>query len=148
MQSECDLFSIIMMPKNLILLFLQYKKHKAHKNTSEFHLYCWDHVYKVNGSCLVDYFYSKFRISTEIMVRLASQLHYVPNCITKHKFSACSRLLIALTAIFLQFITLLIWTLVIECLYEDFCLCDALVPSGYMGFEEINYLIVINFCKD
>ena len=75
-------------------LFSQYKTLcKIWQNTYKFHLYCWDHVCKVNEWCLVDYFHCKSRISTQIMV---------PNyCITKCKeFSTCSKLLMTLPAIF------------------------------------------------
>ena len=42
---------------------------KTLKNPCEFHLYCWDHVYKVNEWCLVDFFHREPSFSTQIMVR-------------------------------------------------------------------------------
>ena len=61
-------FSIIAMPKRSN--FTHNKTLcKTLKNTREFHLYCWDHVCKVNELCLVDFFHGEFRISTQIMVR-------------------------------------------------------------------------------
>ena len=59
------------------------------KNTHEFHLHCWDHVYKVNEWCLADCFHCKFRVSTPIMA--------CDYCIAKYKkFSACGKLLMVL----------------------------------------------------
>ena len=77
---------------NLILLNSLYKiLCKTRKNALEFHLYCWDHVRKVNEWCLVDCFCCEFRVFTQVMVR--------DYCIAKcKKFSACSRLLVALWA--------------------------------------------------
>ena len=49
-------------------------KHK--KNTCEFHLYCWDHVCKVNEWCLLDCFHLKFRVSTQIMLHN----YYITKC--------------------------------------------------------------------
>ena len=75
-------FSIIVI--SIILLLSQYK-------TCEFH--CWDHVCKVNEWCLVDCFFCKFSISTQIMV--------CDYCSAKcKKFAACGRLLIDLCTIF------------------------------------------------
>ena len=63
------------------------------KNTCEYHLYCWNHVCKVNEWCLVDCFHCKLRVSTQTMV-----CNY---CTAKFKkFSACGRLLMASWAIF------------------------------------------------
>ena len=39
------------------------------KNLREFHLYCWDHVCKVNEWCLVDCFHRKFWAFTQKMIR-------------------------------------------------------------------------------
>ena len=51
------------------------------KHTNEFHLYCWNHVFKVNEWCLVDCFLHKFKVSNQIMVHSC--------CIAKcKKFSA------------------------------------------------------------
>ena len=62
--------------------------------TCEFHLYCWDHVCKVNEWCLVDCFHCNFRVSIQIMV-----CYY---CITKcKKFLACGKLSILLQTVFL-----------------------------------------------
>ena len=49
--------------------FIQSQQYKTlcktqKKNTCEFHLYCWDHICKVNKWCLFDCFHCKFRIST------------------------------------------------------------------------------------
>ena len=94
-------FPLLQCQKNLILLFLRYKTlyrththtHTHTQNIREFHLYCWDHVCKVNGWCLVDCFHCGFKVSIQIMVR--------DYCIAKcKKFSTCSRLVMALWAIF------------------------------------------------
>ena len=61
-------FPLLLCQRNLMLIFAQYKTAK-HEKTREFHLYCWDHVCKVNEWCLVDVFLRKFRVSTEIVVR-------------------------------------------------------------------------------
>ena len=61
------------------------------KTTRKYHLYCWDHVFKENEWCLVDY--HKLRVLTQIMVCNC--------CLTKcRKFSACGRLSMALWANF------------------------------------------------
>ena len=39
------------------------------KNLREFHLYCWDHVCKVNEWCLVDCFHRKFWAFTQKVIR-------------------------------------------------------------------------------
>ena len=74
-------FSIIAMPKKLILLFSRCKTFcKPRENTYELHLYCWDHVYKVNEWCLVDCFHRECGVSTQVILR---------HCIAKYKkFSA------------------------------------------------------------
>ena len=55
---------------------------KTRQNTREFHLYCWDHICKVNEWFSVDGFNPDFRVSTQIMV--------CNHCITKCKmFPAC-----------------------------------------------------------
>ena len=41
------------------------------KKIRKFHLFCWDHVCKVNEWYLVDCFHREFRVSTQIMVRAA-----------------------------------------------------------------------------
>ena len=79
--------------QSLFLLFSDTKlcaKHKK-KNTCKYHLYCWDHVFKENEWCLVDY--HKLRVSTQIMVR---------NCCLRkcRMFSACGRLSMAFGANF------------------------------------------------
>ena len=54
---------------NLILLFWWYKTLcKTLINTHEFHLYCWNHVCKLNKQRLVDCFHQKFRCYTQITV--------------------------------------------------------------------------------
>ena len=54
---------------NLILLFWWYKTLcKTLINTHEFHLYCWNHVCKLNKRRLVDCFHHKFRVYTQIIV--------------------------------------------------------------------------------
>ena len=75
------------------LLRCQRNLKKTWKNTCAFHLYCSDHVRKVNEWCLVDCFHSRCRVLTQIMVH-----NY---CIAKcKKFSACGKLLMALHTIF------------------------------------------------
>ena len=82
---------------------------KTQKNTREFHLYCWDHVCKVNEWRLVDSFRREFRVSTQIMVR--------DYCIAKCKmFSTCDGLLMTLRAIFFAIQTTLIRTLAFRAL--------------------------------
>ena len=85
-------FSITAIPNKSLCNTKLCAKHE--KNTREFHLYCWDHVCKVNESCLVDCFHSEFRVSTQIMVRG----YYIAKC----KKSACDGLLMALWAIFFR----------------------------------------------
>ena len=101
MYRDCEMrsfFPLLQCQRNLILLFLRYKTlYRTHthtqKNIREFHLYCWDHVCKVNGWCLVDCFHCGFKVSIQLMVR--------DYCIAKcKKFSTCSRLVMALWAIF------------------------------------------------
>ena len=77
-----SIFPLSQCQRNVILLFLRYKTLcKTRKNTCEFHLYCWDHVCKVNKWCFVDCF--------------------VDFCIGKCKtFSTCGRLLMCLQVIF------------------------------------------------
>ena len=54
---------------NLILLCWWYKTLcKTRINTHEFHLYCWNHVCKLNKQRLVDCFHQKFRCYTQITV--------------------------------------------------------------------------------
>ena len=54
---------------NLILLCWWYKTLcKTQINTHEFHLYCWNHVCKLNKQRLVDCFHQKFRCYTQITV--------------------------------------------------------------------------------
>ena len=86
-------FSIIAMPKKShFTIFAKQSFVQNTKNTREFHLYCWDHVCKVNEWSLVDCFHREFKVSTQIMVR--------DYCIAKCKrFSACDELLMALRAI-------------------------------------------------
>ena len=57
------------MPKKFHVNICAIQNCKKRKNTREFHLYCWDHVCKVNEWCLVDFFLRKFRVSTQIVVR-------------------------------------------------------------------------------
>ena len=91
-------FSIIAMPKksHFTIFAIQNSVQNTHthtKNIREFHSYCWDHVCKVNGWCLVDCFHCGFKVSIQLMVR--------DYCIAKcKKFSTCSRLVMALWAIF------------------------------------------------
>ena len=55
--------------RNLILLCWWYKTLcKTRINTHEFHLYCWNHVCKLNKQRLVDCFHQKFRCYTQITV--------------------------------------------------------------------------------
>ena len=76
-----SIFPLSRCQKNLILLFSRCKTFcKPRENTYELHLYCWDHVYKVNEWCLVDCFHREFGVSTQIILR---------HCIAKYKkFSA------------------------------------------------------------
>ena len=94
-------FSIIAMPKKFYLFSLCYFRdtklcanHEKTQNTkhTKFHLYCWDHVCKVNEWCLIDCFHREFGISTQIMVRDYS----ITKC---KKFSACGAISMALWAI-------------------------------------------------
>ena len=84
-----SIFPLSQCQRNLMLLFSQYKTlHKtqircffsfltlklftldfpAVRLTCQFHLYCWDHVCKVNEWWLVDCFHREFRVSIKIMV--------------------------------------------------------------------------------
>ena len=55
--------------RNLISLFSQHRTLcKTRKNTREFHLHSWHHVFKINEWFLVNCFHREFRISTQIMV--------------------------------------------------------------------------------
>ena len=86
--NECDLFFHYHDVKEISFYHFHYTKHE----TSEFHLYCWDHVFKVNENCLVEFFHQKFRVSTQIMI--------LNDCIKKcEKFSVCIELLMAVRAI-------------------------------------------------
>ena len=67
------------------------------KKKCEFHLYCWDHVCKVNELCLVGCFHRKCRVSTQIMVH-----NYCIKMICKN-FSTCDRLLMKGWTIFVGF---------------------------------------------
>ena len=60
-------FSIIAItPFNFILIFSWHKAScKTHTKKHEFHLYCWNHVCKVNDWCLVYCFNHKFRVSAQ-----------------------------------------------------------------------------------
>ena len=93
--AKCNLFFLYHDAKEILLYYSHNTKH----------LYCWDHVSKVNDLCLVDCFHREFRVSTQIMVH--------DYCIVKcKKFSACGRFLMALCAIFLCFkVFMLIGTL-------------------------------------
>ena len=74
---------------------------KTRKNTCEFHLYCWDHVCKVNEWCLLHCFHHKFMVSTKIKVH--------DYCSTKcKKFSTCGRFWMARLKIFTLSRTLVI----------------------------------------
>ena len=96
--AKCDLFFHYCNAKEIsFYYFCDTKLCTEHthtkKNIREFHLYCWDHVCKVNGWCLVDCFHCGFKVSIQLMVR--------DYCIAKcKKFSTCSRLVMALWAIF------------------------------------------------
>ena len=80
-------FSIIAMPsKSHFPIFAIQNFMQNTKNTWEFHLYCWDHVWKVNECCLVDCFRCKSRVSIQILIRNYCNA----KCI---KYSACDRLL-------------------------------------------------------
>ena len=59
-------FSFIVMPKkyHFTIFVIQNYVQNTKKNTSEFHLFCWDHVCKINEWC----FHHKFWDSTQIMV--------------------------------------------------------------------------------
>ena len=91
-----SIFPLSQWQRNLILLFLWCKiLCKTWKKICEFHLYCWDHVWKVNECCLVDCFHYQFMVSTQIMVH-----NY---CFSKCKrFAACGGLLMALCVIFFK----------------------------------------------
>ena len=66
---KCDLFCNYRDAKEISLLFLQYKPLcRICKNTCEFHLYCWDHVCKVNEWCLGDCFHVEFRASSQALL--------------------------------------------------------------------------------
>ena len=56
-------FPLLWCQRNLILLFSRYKTlYITRENTRELHLYCWDHVCKVNEWCSVDCFHREFRV--------------------------------------------------------------------------------------
>ena len=83
-----------LLQRNLILPFSWYKTLcKTWKNLHEFHLYCWDHVRKVNQWCLVECFYHKIRVSTKKIVCD----YYITKC---KMFSTCGGYLMALWVIF------------------------------------------------
>ena len=69
---DCEMqfyFSIIGMPnKSHFTIFAIQNFVQNMKNTCEFHLYYWDHVFKVNELYLVDCFRHEFRVPTQIMV--------------------------------------------------------------------------------
>ena len=94
---KCDLFFHYCDAKEISFnYFCDAKLCAKYKKTCEFHLYCLDHVCKVNEWHLVYCFYGKFRVSTQIMVH--------DYCITKSKmFFACTRLLMPLWAVFFFF---------------------------------------------
>ena len=48
------IFSLSWWQRNLILLFSLQKTLCKTRNTCKFHLYCWNHIYKVNECCLVE----------------------------------------------------------------------------------------------
>ena len=81
--AKCDLFLHYRNAKEIILLSSRYKTLcKTRKNTREFHLYCCDHVCKVNEWYSVHCFHREFRVSTRIIVR--------DYCIAKcKKFPVC-----------------------------------------------------------
>ena len=62
--AKCGLFFHYHYVKELFYYFRDTK----HEKTREFHLYCWDHVCKVNEWCLVDCLHREFRLSTQITV--------------------------------------------------------------------------------
>ena len=69
--TKCDLFFHY---HNVKEISFYYFRDTKYEKTGEFHLYCWDHVCKVNELCLVDCFHREFRASTQIMVcAIASQ---------------------------------------------------------------------------
>ena len=71
---HCDhkmrpIFPLSQCQRNFMLLFSQYKTLcKTQKNTREFHLYCDDHVCKINEWCLFGCFHHKFRVSTQFIM--------------------------------------------------------------------------------
>ena len=80
-------FSIIVIPeKSHCTIFVIHTSCKTWKSTCEFHLYCWDHVFKVNEWCFVDCFHHKFRIFYQMMVHN----YFLAKC---KQFSAYHRLL-------------------------------------------------------
>ena len=86
-------FCIIAIPKKSHFTNFAIQNFVQNTRTCEFHLYCWDHVCKVNEWCLVDCFHREFRVSTQIKVCD----YYTPKY--KH-FCACGGLLMVLQAIF------------------------------------------------
>ena len=120
-------FSFITLQKKSCFTIFGIQNCAKHKKTCECHLYCWDHVCKVNEQCLVDYFHSKFRVSTPIKV--------CDYCIAKCKFSTYGGLLMALQAIFLLIkIFMLIRTLrIFQVLFEQ------ILPTGTLYFKKKIY---------
>ena len=118
-------FSTIAMPKKSHFnIFAIQNFAQNTKKMSEFHLYCWDHVCKVNEWCLVDCFHHELRVSTQIMVR-----NY---CITKcKKFSSCGGFLMVLGAIFsrskiftlIRTLYLCVYVCMSLCMYMYACTC-------------------------
>ena len=62
--------------------------HDFMQNTiREFHLYCWDHICKVNEWCLVDCFHREFRVSTYAII-VQSNLYKATTLGTTQKWSS------------------------------------------------------------
>ena len=66
---KCDLFFHYLDAKEISFYCFCDTKLKTRKSTRDFHLYCCDHVCKVNKWCLADCFHREFRVSTQMMVR-------------------------------------------------------------------------------
>ena len=60
-----SIFPIIAISKKSHFILLRHKIVCKTQKTREFHLYCWNHVCKVNEWCLVDCLHHEFRVSTQ-----------------------------------------------------------------------------------
>ena len=66
---KCDLFFHCHDAKEISSYYFHDTKPCAkHTKTCEFHIFCWDHFYKLNEWYLVDCFHPEYRVSSQIMV--------------------------------------------------------------------------------